>query len=75
MDVSARFHIFNTILKIYCRSFSIDLAVNGAEKKAFKAKIRWPNNTKSSKSLSRFLNKEINLKKIELNGLNTKLGL
>lgn len=40
MDAGVRFHIFNTILKIYCKSFSIDLAANGAEKRVFKAKTR-----------------------------------
>lgn len=51
------------------------LLMDKVVKEAFGTKIGLPNNIEGLKSSSKFLSREINLKKIELGGFNIKLGL
>lgn len=58
---------FNTVLKIYSKSFSIHLAIDGAINRAFGVKIGWLYNTKRLESSSKSMGKMVNLKNIEMN--------
>lgn len=69
--------MFNIVLKICCKFFSIYLVINRnkIKKVAFKAKIKWLDNTKDLKNLKKSLNKKIDLDKVESNRFNTTLEL
>lgn len=51
------------------------LIIDRVIREAFGIEIRLPNNIEVLENLLRFLSKEINLEKVELEGFNTKLKL
>lgn len=51
------------------------LIIDRAKKRVFEIKIWLPDNTRSSKSSSRFSSKKFDLEKVELGEFNIKLGL